>query len=154
MEITNSCPDCGNELEADDTCPACGWSPHAKRVVIEENDHLDQARVKRIVDERKAIYRMRTVMLVLGLALLGVAVQCIWKLVQGRHAIAREVAMIYVGILLIAFVGGIFFLLRARHYATEYRRTMLHESPISRPDFTELGDGSSVRKNLDKLKSD
>lgn len=115
-----------------------------------EREHLNQRHIKAVTLEKRAIYRKRTYMLVLGVACIVGILQACW-LAIGE---ARGERWLRVASLLTIAIGlslaPSWFFRRAREYRIEAERTSLPE-PETPPDFSTLSDGSQFAKNLENL---
>lgn len=140
-------------------CPACG-----ELVVVNDEDEtesaqeqhpadgeIEEAKIRRIVRDRRALVRTRTYYIVVLTACLVLAVQvAIRCVVAMRAGDSAALAMGWgAGVLLLLWIG-VMMPARIRELSTRINMSDLGQ-PETPPDFSGLSDGSQHARNLDEL---
>lgn len=155
------CSQCGGEVPLDENgrtpplCPHCGQmvvvddETEQDQPAIAPEDELEEAKILRVVRERRAQVRTRGYYLVLMLACWVMAGQLAWVAVsalrlKGFHVLALGHFAAAAALLLLGWAMR----RRAAAMAQKIRGSALPE-PQKPPDFTGLSDGSQHAKNLE-----
>ncbi len=112
---------------------------------------FDSQRISRTIALRRGLNRSRAYSLVGAVACFAGAAQCAYLAVQ--HVRFRGWELRAIALLMLMVLGNaaaLWFIHRAAALRREAQQTQLHE-PSSRPDFSNLSDGSQRAANLNQI---
>lgn len=148
------CPSCGVAfvVAAEDGTTALPDELEQEHAKAAREQELDGLRIRQVSRVRRAAIRARSYCMVVVTGCAVGIVDLLWRAVRRlgyEPFMARPVSYLIFAVAL-AWLGGVF-LRRANAFADEIRDQRLPD-PDTAPDFSSLGDGSQVLKNLEQLK--